>query len=39
LRFRVVRQPSSLQLRRLIGETGVHVAGAAILPVISALLS
>ena len=39
LPFRVVRQPSSSQLRRLIREAGVHVAGAATLPVISALLA
>ena len=40
LPFRVVRQPSSSQLRRLIREADVvHVARAAILPIISALLA
>ena len=40
LPLRVVRQPSSSQLRRLIREADVvHVAEAAILPVISALLA
>jgi hypothetical protein len=40
LPFRVVRQPSSSQLRRLIREADVvHVAGAAILRVVSAFLA
>ena len=40
LPFRVVRQPSSSQLRRLIRETDVvHVAGAAIAPIIWSLLA
>jgi glycosyltransferase involved in cell wall biosynthesis len=40
LPFRVVRQPSSSQLRRLIREADVvHFAGVAILPDISALLA